>query len=115
MLCHVPLYTPKHCQHELKRNDGRCGYLTGAPLEITSKYATDTSLPAEEQWRNRSVQQRADKPTLDFIAWIKEQPLLKAILCGHMHRFFEERFSPTAIQYTVGATYQGDAQVIHFR
>ena len=28
---------------------------------------------------------------------------------------FEERFSPTAVQYTVGATYNGDAQVVHFR
>ena len=32
-----------------------------------------------------------------------------------MHRFFEERFSPTAIQYTVGATYNGDVQVVHFK
>lgn len=39
---------------------------------------------------------------------------LKAILAGHMHHFFEERFSPTAIQYTVGATFDGDVQVIHF-
>lgn len=44
----------------------------------------------------------------------EESPLLKAILCGHMHRFFEERFSPTAMQYVVGANYLGDAQVIHF-
>jgi UDP-2,3-diacylglucosamine pyrophosphatase LpxH len=115
LLCHVPFYTPKHCQYELKRNNGSCGYLTGAPLEITSKYATDTSLPEEEQWRNRSVQQRADKATLDFIAWLKEQPLLKGILCGHMHHFYEERFSKTAIQYTVGATYDGDAYEVLFR
>ncbi len=32
----------------------------------------------------------------------------------NMHHFFEERFSPTAIQYTVGATFDGDVQVIHF-
>ena len=35
-------------------------------------------------------------------------------LAGHMRHFFEERFSPTAIQYTVGATFDGDVQVIHF-
>lgn len=57
----------------------------------------------------------AGQPTLDFIAWLKEQPLLKGILCGHMHRFFEERFSETAVQYCVGATYKGDAQVVHFK
>ena len=61
------------------------------------------------------MQQFSDKPTLDFIAWLKEQPLLKGILCGHMHHFFEERFSKTAIQYTVGATYDGDAYEVLFK
>ena len=115
MLIHVPIYTPKHAQHELESNGGKCAYMTGAPLEMTSKYQCDPSLPADQQWRNRSVQQFSDKPTLDFIAWLKEQPLLKGILCGHMHHFFEERFSKTAIQYTVGATYDGDAYEVLFR
>ena len=56
-----------------------------------------------------------DKATLDFIAWLKEQPLLKGILCGHMHYFYEERFSKTAMQYTVGATYNGDAYLVRFK
>lgn len=114
MMCHVPLYTPEQCASILADNDGRCGYVTGAPLELTSKYQCDPNLPAEEQWRNRSVQQRADKPTLEFIAWLKKQPLLKAILCGHTHGFYQERFSPTAIQYTVGAGYEGCAYEIEF-
>ena len=114
MLCHVPLYTPKHCEANLKSNGGRCAYVTGAPLEITSKYQCDPSLPESEQWRNRSVQQFSDEPTLEFIAWLKEQPLLKAILCGHCHRFYEEQFSPTAKQYIVGAGYTGDCYEIEF-
>ena len=88
--------------------------MTGAPLEITQTFQTDPSLPEEEQWRNRSVQQRADEPTLAFIAWLKQQPLLKAILAGHCHSFYAERFSPTAIQYTVGAGYEGAAYEIAF-
>lgn len=115
MLCHVPLYTPEFCKSELEVTGGNCAYLTGVPLEVTETFDQGRTYPAGEEWRYRKVQQRADEPTLAFIAWFKEQPLLKAILCGHMHRFFEERFSPTAIQYTVGATYQGDAQVVHFR
>ena len=114
MLCHVPLYTPKHCQYGLEQTKGKAAYMTGAPLEITSKYEHNPNLSPEEQWRNRTVQQKADKPTLDFIAWLKEQKLLKGILCGHCHYFFQEQFSPTAIQYTVGATYQGDAYAVHF-
>ncbi len=115
MLCHVPLYTPEFCRSELEAMGGRCAYLTGVPVEITSTYEPGVTYPEGEEWRYRKVQQKADKPTLDFIGWLKEQKLLKAILCGHMHRFFEERFSPTAVQYTVGATYMGDAQVVHFR
>jgi hypothetical protein len=112
MLCHVPLYTPRHCEYALKNNSA--AYLAGVPLEITSKYPHDSSLAPEEQWRNRDVQQRADKPTLEFLAWLKEQKLLRAILCGHCHYFFEDRFSPTAMQYTVGANYNGDAYSIRF-
>lgn len=114
MLCHVPIYTPEHAKEQLANNNGRCAYMTGAPLELTEKYQCDPSLPEEEQWRNRSVQQRADQPTLEFIAWLKKQPLLKAILCGHAHEFYQERFSPTAIQYTVAANYDGAAYEIDF-
>ena len=115
MLCHVPLYTPEYYKDEMERMGNRCAYLCGVPLELTETYEPGVSYPAGEEWRYRKVQQRADEPTLAFIAWLKEQKLLKTILCGHMHRFFEDRFSETAIQYTVGATYLGDAQVVHFK
>jgi hypothetical protein len=114
LMCHVPLYTPEHCRSILASNNGLAGYMTGAPLELTETYQQDPSRPASEQWRNRSVQQRADESTLAFIAWLKEQPLLKAILCGHTHSFYQERFSPTAIQYTVEAGYMGGAYQIEF-
>ena len=114
LMCHVPFYTPRHCADVLKGNKGLAGYVTGAPLEITKTYQTNPSLPESEQWRNRSVQQHSDEPTLEFIAWLKEHPLLKAILCGHCHHFYEEQFSPTAKQYVVGAGYQGAAYHIDF-
>ena len=114
LLCHVPFYTPKHCADVLKGNKGLAGYVTGAPLEITQTYQTNPSLGPDEQWRNRSVQQRTDEPTAEFVAWLKQQPLLKAILCGHCHHFYEEQFSPTAVQYVVGAGYKGDAYEIEF-
>lgn len=115
LMCHVPFYTPKHCADVLKGNKGLAGYVTGAPLEITQTYQTNPSLGPDEQWRNRSVQQRSDEPTLEFIAWLKQQPLLKAILCGHCHHFYEEQFSPTAVQYVVGAGYNGEAYEIEFK
>ena len=89
-------------------------YVTGAPLSCTSTYEAGKTYPQGEEWRYRSVQQKTDKPTADFIAWLKEQKLLKAILCGHLHHFFKERFSPTAMQYVCSATFKGDAYAIRF-
>ena len=114
MLCHVPPYTPQALADELRFTNGNCGYLTGVPEEFTSKYDPDVTYPAGQEWRYRKVQQHADEPTLAFLAWLKEQPLLKAILCGHCHRYYEERFSPTAMLYAVDATYHGGVQAVYF-
>jgi hypothetical protein len=115
LMCHVPLYTPEHCKVNLERNQGKSAYMTGVPRHITDTYQQDPNRPASEQWRNRSVQQRADKPTMDFIDWLRQQPLLKAILCGHTHEFYQEQFSPTAVEYTVAAGYAGCAYEITFK
>lgn len=114
LLCHVPFYTPKLCEHTLKSSGGKAAYVAGVPLSITETFEHNDNLPAAEQWRNRSVQQRADKPTLEFQKWLHSQKRLKAILCGHCHEFFEEPFSKTAMQYVVGANYNGDAYEFAF-
>lgn len=114
IICHVPLYTPQLYAITMHQNNGKCAYVTGAPLELTQTYEKDPNRPPHEQWRNRSVQQQADKETLDFIEWLKEQSLLKAIICGHLHMFYQGTFSPTAMQYIVGAGYAGKAYEIKF-
>lgn len=113
LMCHVPFYTKDFCDYSLK-NTPNCAYLTAVPLDITKNFANDPSLPEDQQWRNRSVQQRADKPTLEFAKWLKHQKQVKGILTGHMHFFYETQFSKTAMQYTVGATYHGDAYSVRF-
>ena len=113
LLCHVPLYTPKHCERNLKSNNNYASYLMGTPREITSNFRLNPNVPADH-WRQCRKQQYSNDTTLEFVAWLKEQPLLKAILCGHCHHFFEEQFSPTAVQYVVGAGYLGAAYEIEF-
>ena len=49
--------------------------------------------------------QRADATTRAFLAALKAEPLLKAILAGHLHVTVEDRFSPTAMQYVVGGNF----------
>lgn len=113
MLCHVPLYTPKHCESNLKSNNNYASYVMGAPREITSNFRLNPNYPADH-WKQCRKQQYSTDTTLAFVAWLKEQPLLKAILCGHCHHFYEEQFSPTAVQYIVGAGYQGAAYEVTF-
>lgn len=114
MMCHVPIYTPELCADIQKGDKTMALGVTGAPENVTSAYAGNASLPPAEQWRNRGVQQHADNATLEFIAWLKEQKQLKAILTGHLHHFYESRFSPTAMQYVVGACYNRDVFAVHF-
>ena len=114
IMCHVPFYTPHFYEIEMHKTGNRCAYVTGAPLKLTETYESDPSRPAEEEWRNRSVQQRSDKATLDFVKWAKKQPQIKAILCGHNHDFYQGPFSDTAMQHMAGATYSGKATEIKF-
>ncbi len=55
-----------------------------------------------------------DPTTRDFIAYLKEEKLLKAILAGHLHITVQERFSPTAVQYVVGGNYGFVGQEVLF-
>ena len=115
LMCHVPLYTPRHHDVELKKSGGVCSYETGVPDEkIATWRAPRRHLSKEEEWRDRRVQQRADAPTKEFVKYLKAQPLLKAILCGHCHAFWQEPFSQTAVQYVCSATYMGEGYAIDF-
>ena len=105
LMCHVPLYTPGHYAHEMRRTDGVCSYEIGVPDELIDTW------PKED----RRVQQRADAATKVFIDYLKAQPLLKAILCGHNHSFFSERISPTAVQYVCPGLYDGEGCLLAFR
>lgn len=51
-----------------------------------------------------------DKMTTDFVAYLRAQPLLKAILCGHGHIGVVDSFSPTATQYEVPGNFMFHGQ-----
>ena len=58
--------------------------------------------------------QREDPVTREFIARLRREPLLKAILAGHLHFDVSERFSSTAVQLVAGANFMGHGQEILF-
>lgn len=58
--------------------------------------------------------QMTDPVTRDFIVYLKAEPLLKAILAGHLHFTMQDDFSPTAKQYLVGGNFMFHGQEILF-
>ncbi len=58
--------------------------------------------------------QREDPVTRDFIASLKKEPLLKAILAGHLHFTMQDQFSPTATEYVVGGNFLFHGEEILF-
>lgn len=108
LMMHVPFYTPATFAWSFETLGCGTKYgtadIAGVPAEIVrSKYRPnqiDYNIP------------RA--PTLELMAFLKEQRTLKAILCGHMHSAFSDRFSETAMQYVVGGNFKGDACEILF-
>ena len=58
--------------------------------------------------------QLEDPVTRDFIASLKQEPLLKCILSGHAHLTFEEPFSPTCRQYLVAGGFLFTAREVLF-
>ncbi len=99
VLCmHVPFVTP-----ELWRADVKFWH-------AERKYASATlANPGGDYAR-----QQIDVVTRDFIAALRREPLLKAILAGHMHITVQERFSPTAVQYVVGGNFMFHGQEVLF-
>ena len=90
ILCtHVPFFTPFIFTAKAKFWRNKKGY--------------DGKFP--EVRRGDYKVQLEDPVTRNFIAHLKEQPLLKAILTGHLHVGIEERFSPTAMQYVVAGNF----------
>lgn len=109
MMCHVPMYVPKHYEAQLRRTNGACAYQTGVPTELVETWRKERDYSFQESWRDRRVQQRPDAATLEFVKYMRAQPLLKAVLCGHCHGFWQEPFSKTADQIVAPAIFNGEA------
>ena len=97
VLCmHVPFFTDTiWLSHEVFWRNGE-------------KYSEKTVAEARVDMKR----QREDPVTRDFIAYLKGEPLLKAILAGHLHIDVQDRFSPTAMEYVVGGNFMFHGQQV---
>ncbi|MBR0226320.1 MAG: metallophosphoesterase [Thermoguttaceae bacterium] len=88
-MCHVPFYTPELYRFMIEDRKERISYTMGTPDD-------------------------KNENTAKFLKWLKEQPLMKAHLCGHLHVNHVDQFSEHAKQYVVGGNFKGDVFVFHF-
>jgi len=62
----------------MSQSKSRCAYLTAVPEDKMAHYSPE-----------RFGQQRADEITRETVAFIKSEPMIKAILTGHLHCNYE--------------------------
>lgn len=80
LFMHTPIYD-KELYRIAGENDclDEAAYMVATPEELMKGYS---------EYRYR--QQKADKITLETVDYIKNQPLIRAIFCGHIHEFVSE-------------------------
>ena len=98
LMMHTPLYD--FALYEIMMGRCPCAYLAGVPEELMRCYPED-----------RYIQQMADEVTLEMMEYIANEPLVKAILAGHIHANCETVYAGRIPQLTVGCV---DARVIEF-
>ena len=55
-----------------------------------------------------------DSFTSAFVERVRREPLVRAVLCGHLHRSCEFDFSPSAREFVANALFKGEAAEVCF-
>ena len=92
---HVPIYTERLAASMIE--DGHpCAYVVAPLEELLMTYP-----------ENRKQQQTPDSETIHAVEYIKNEPMIKAVITGHNHKNFEEKINNDVIQYTTHGSFAG--------
>ncbi len=96
ILCmHAPLAISDMAGYMLSHGKP-CAYMIAPTEEILSKYS-----------KERAEKQRASEQTLAAIEYIKNEPMIKAIIAGHIHESFDGYADCGTRQITTGRLFDG--------
>ncbi len=96
MIVHNPFYTPGLHRYRIEEEkETRCSLL-GCPEELLAPLPNGDGL-------------RADAETREFIDYLKQQPLIKGVLAGHvhLHQAYNDILFGDTRQYVTGGGYYG--------
>jgi 3',5'-cyclic AMP phosphodiesterase CpdA len=94
LFAHCPFYTPELFSVAMKASP--YASIVGCPPDLMKSYPPD-----------RYEQQCPTAYDMAAIDYLKSQTLIRAVFTGHLHYAHESRFSETALQYAVGAHFDG--------
>ena len=92
LMLHTPLYEPDFYEDAMARFHDS-SYLCGVPDELLENYS-----------QNHREYQAADEITKETVAYIAGEPLVKAILTGHMHYDYDSVFAGRIPQLCTNST-----------
>ena len=101
LVFHDPLFEQSLYDYHMAKPHADCSYLVGCDEEHLLPYS-----------EFRAVQQRPDAATLRMIDYIKSEPLIKAILTGHLHFDFVSDIREGLPQFVTGGGSGGTAREI---
>ena len=101
LMIHTPLYEPNFYKDAMDRFSDSA-YLVGVPDELRANYASD----------GLRDYQAADAVTLETMDYIAKEPLVKAILTGHMHYDFDSVFADRLPQLCTDC---GTLRIVEFK
>ena len=99
LFMHVPLFEQSLYEKTMAINKNDCCYLVGCDEEHL--------MPMSEF---RAVQHRPTQATLRMINYINSEPLIKALLTGHVHFDYESRLPGGAVQYVTHQNFDDRAR-----
>ncbi len=103
LMMHNPLHTDAFFRSEMAVPGRACAYLTGTPESMMGGY---------DDYRRR--QQRPDEDTLAFIDYVCGEPLIRAVLAGHLHHAWEGPLPSGVMQYVADGGYHDVVREIEF-
>lgn len=101
LMLHNPIYTVDLFEEMMVRRKKECAYVCDCPENLMGSYS-----------EYRFKQQCPTKATSEFVRYLKTQPLVRALLTGHLHFNYDGLLYGDTIQYVTGAGYAGDARFI---
>ncbi|MBR2585638.1 MAG: metallophosphoesterase [Thermoguttaceae bacterium] len=106
-MCHCPLYTPELYKHCVDSRGDHVALIVGASDQEMAHYP--------EKYFQRYRWGHDDQiATRAFVDYLRQEPRLAAVLCGHLHFPWQGQFSDTARQFIAGANFKGEVNEIKF-